>query len=108
MDAPVDIATTAAVRRVFVRHWIDLGQLSLRASRGLVHITGQLDTVPEAQEKLDPFVIADLFTEIQHIPSVKRVSVSLINWAQSGDQWQPTGPMTPTGSPFSPLPPAAA
>src|SRR5690242_14741678 len=89
MEAPSDLATSSAIRRVLVRYWIDLGRISLQTSRGLVTISGELTKLPNADDQLNGFVVSTLFTEIQHIPSVRRLNVKLTNWTEVDDAWQP-------------------
>jgi len=89
MEAPSDLATSSAIRRVLVRYWIDLGKISLQTSRGLVTISGELTKLPNAEDQLNGFVVSALFTEIQHIPTVRRLNVKLTNWTEVDEAWQP-------------------
>lgn len=86
-----DLEVNGTVRRVLVRHQIDLGWLSFHTCRGTVHIQGDLLLLPGSAEPLTPAAVGALFDEISRSPGVNSLAVDLRNWIQAGliGGWQP-------------------
>jgi hypothetical protein len=88
MKALTDLDINREIRKVLVKHWIDLGRLSIRTSRGRVMIHGLLDRIAGSREKLSSPIVEAMFEEIHRIDGVNRVTAELANWVNSeGKSW---------------------
>ena len=85
-----DLDVNNGVRRIFVRHQIDLGWLSFHTSRGTVHIQGDLLALPGANE-LTPARVTALFDEMRNAAGVCTLFIDLRNWLHNSlnTGWQP-------------------
>ena len=86
-----DLDTNHNVRKILVRHQIDLGWLSHYACRGTVYIQGDLLLLPGVSSALTPLMVANLFDEIGCAAGVCNMIIELRNWHHdrfNGD-WQP-------------------
>ena len=52
-DRKVDLDINCRVRRVLVRHWIDLGKISARTNRCVVTLSGSLMRLPHINAEID-------------------------------------------------------
>ena len=91
MDKVSDLDINCRVRRALVRHWIDLGRLSVRTTRGAVHLSGSLLRLPNGGPALDSMTVAAIVTEIRQIPDVRRVRTSFENWVEDSGAWVTAG-----------------
>ena len=83
-----DLDINRAVRRVLVKHWIDLGRVAVRASQGRLAIYGDLHSLPGTKQRLRPESVKAIFDEIQRINGVTRVNARLDNWTNDGSMWK--------------------
>ncbi len=92
-----DLDVNNHVRRVFVRHQIDLGWLSFHTCRGYVYIQGALQKLPGVTDELTPSLVGALFAEIELCAGVCGLSVDLRNWKRNGSigEWQPVKGVQP-------------
>jgi len=86
-----DLDTNLNVRRILVRHQIDLGWLSHYACRGTVYIQGDLLLLPGVGFALTPLRVANLFDEIGCAAGVCSLIIELRNWHHDrfNSDWQP-------------------
>jgi hypothetical protein len=84
-----DLDVTRNVRRVLVKHWIDLGRLSIRAIRGHVLIHGFLQRIPGLKEELTTPIVEAMFLEIKRVPGFQRMTPQIVNWINEGGRWMP-------------------
>jgi hypothetical protein len=85
----VDLEINRDVRKVLVRHWIDLGKLSFRSTNGKLWVRGSLQRIAGVQEELTTALVDSIFTDIKRIRGVVSLSVELENWIQSLGKWLP-------------------
>ncbi len=83
-----DLDINRDVRRVMIRHWIDLGRLSFRSIRGRVSIRGSLQRIPGTSEELTAPIVNTMFADIGAIRGVTHVNVELDNWMFVSGKWQ--------------------
>lgn len=69
-----------AIRSVFVRHWIDIGRLSIRISGSSVLVHGSLRHLPGVPGELPPAAVGAIFGEISRIRGVRRIDADFDNW----------------------------
>ena len=88
--ASSDLDTNRQVRQILVRHWIDLGRLSLRSIGVTVYLRGSLLRLPGVNQALLPQHIQALFQEIRRCPAVKRALPEFDNWSydEATSQWR--------------------
>jgi hypothetical protein len=89
MNPPNDLDINRHIRKTFVKHWIDLGKLSIRTTKGKIAIHGYLDRIAGSQERLSSSVVDAMFDEIERINGVERLIIELSNWVNSEGRWQP-------------------
>ena len=68
MDRLADIETNRAVHRVLVRHWIDLGKVSIRTTSGVSYIAGALSKLPTVTPELTGETVAEIIGTIRRVP----------------------------------------
>ncbi|MGO9246270.1 MAG: hypothetical protein ACLPT4_13055 [Verrucomicrobiia bacterium] len=78
-DRKVDLDINCRVRRVLVRHWIDLGKITARTARCVVTLSGTLTRLPHIAPNVDAATPASIFEEIRRIPDVRRLQLNLDN-----------------------------
>lgn len=83
-----DLETNCAVRRVLVRHWIDLGKISLRTTNGVVSLSGELLRLSHGGNALTPASLLQITSELSGVPRVRRISVNFTNWANVNGIWK--------------------
>lgn len=85
-----DLDTNQNVRKILVRHQIDLGWLSHYACRGTVYIQGDLLLLPGVGSALTPLLVANLFDEIGCASGVCNMVIELRNWHHDSfnSDWQ--------------------
>lgn len=88
-----DLEINRNVRRVLVRHNINLGWISISSCHGNVMITGSLIILPGSPGELDPTLIRSLFREASRAEGVKKIMVELNNWEHDGylEAWKTKG-----------------
>lgn len=72
------------IRVVLVRHFIDIGRLSIHIAPAKVRLHGVLTRLPGVDSKLTPQVVDSIINEIRHIRGVHRVLADFENWRQIG------------------------
>ncbi|HVM59618.1 MAG TPA: hypothetical protein VMV72_02030 [Verrucomicrobiae bacterium] len=78
-DRKIDLDINCRVRRVLVRHWIDLGKVSLSTSDCVVSLGGSLTRLPHIAPDIDGATPASVLEEIKNIPDVRRLQLALDN-----------------------------
>ena len=86
-----DLEFNRKARSVLVRHWIDLGYISIRSVKGRITVRGTLKRVFGRQEELTPTHVSNIFAEIKRAIGVKSVTPALENWTFSSGTWQEVG-----------------
>lgn len=89
MIVQTDLDINRAVRRVLVKHWIDLGRVSIRTTAGRIMIFGVLRRIEGHRDNLNPSSVEAMFYEIQRIRGVQHVRTHFDNWINEGGRWRP-------------------
>lgn len=84
----LDLEINRKTRKVLVRHWLDLGQLSLRSINGRLTLRGSLERIFGFNEELTPGTVETIMGEIRNIPGVKYVSTEIVNWSNETGLWK--------------------
>jgi len=86
-----DLEVNRSLRKVFVRHWIDIGRLFISVSRGNVLVRGILQMLPGAEEPLTSAMLVIIFRELRSCNGVREITTAVANWEQiSADGfWRP-------------------
>jgi len=87
----VDLDINRGVRSILVKHWIDLGRLSVRSTDGKVYVRGALTRIGGVSEDLSSAIVENIFSEIKRIREVKQIYPSLENWTNDSGSWQQIG-----------------
>lgn len=99
MSHQTDLEVNRNIRRIFVRHWIDLGRLSIRTYQGRLSIRGYLQRIGGKDEELTTPIVEAMFAEIKRITSVQQVTAELENWTNDAGRWIPLE-RAPLGKPI--------
>jgi len=86
-----DLDINRAVRSVLVKHWIDLGRLSVRSTDGKLYIRGALSRIAGVNEELTSSIVDAMFTEIKRIRNLRQVYPLLENWTNDSGSWSQVG-----------------
>jgi hypothetical protein len=90
VPAPLnDMDINRLVRRILVKHWVDLGRLSVRSTRGHVMLHGRLQRLAGATGFLSGPAVDSMFYELRRQPGVGRVTAHFENWSCDGGLWRP-------------------
>ncbi len=91
--AATDFRINAAVRRVLVRHWLDLRCIEYHTVNRVVTIQGTFKKVKEAIKDmkkgsgLEPTAVMAIEAELLRIPNVKRIKLDIMGWTKLGGRW---------------------
>lgn len=88
MTIQSDLDTNRGVRRVLVKHWVDLGRLSVRSTQGRVLIRGRLLRIQGASGELTTPIVEAMFNDIRRLRGVRNVTAHLDNWIKDGGRWK--------------------
>ncbi len=77
MKERLDSEINAVVRRVLVRHHIDLEKISVRTTRGVVRLWGEMATQRRRDPELTEKQIELILAEVKTIEGVRRVVPTL-------------------------------
>jgi len=101
-----DLNINRAVRHVLVKHWIDLGRLSVRSTNGAVYMYGVLQRMPGLQGDLTGKILDSMFYEIHRARGVSRLHTHFENWSNRNGLWRAVGEQAHNageGEPTQPL-----
>lgn len=87
MNRVEDLEINKAIRRVFVKHFIDLGKISIRTTNGSVMIYGKLDRMYGINQELTTNIVNSIFDDISKIKNIKRLNIELENWINVSGKW---------------------
>ncbi|MCK5850974.1 MAG: hypothetical protein KAH23_08665 [Kiritimatiellae bacterium] len=82
-----DLKINREARKVLVKHWLDLGRLSIRTSLGKLIIRGFLERIRGVKEDLTPALVTEIFNRIKRINGVVRMTIDLDNWKNDEGLW---------------------
>ena len=77
-------AINRQIRSVFVRHFIDLGFLTITTAGTTVRIRGVLKRLSGSQSVLTPAIVEEMFRQISKVQGVRSVLTEFENWRQVG------------------------
>ncbi len=91
--AATDFRINSAVRRILVRHWLDLRQVEYQTVNCVVTIRGKFKKLKEAiqdtkkGDDLEAAAMMVIEQELSRIPNVKRINMNIMGWAKLGGKW---------------------
>ena len=88
MVTPNDLETNRGVRRILVKHWIDLGRLSVRTINGNVVLYGRLQRLTGSQGDLTSPILDAIFHEMKRVNGARRVTAHFENWSNDQGFWR--------------------
>lgn len=83
-----DLNNNRNVRRVLVRHWVDLGRVAIRSAGGRVTISGKIQLLRGVKHSMDAQLMETIYLELNRIKEVKRLTIELDNWVYVEGVWQ--------------------
>jgi hypothetical protein len=93
MPSSSDLDINRAIRRIMVKHWVDLGRISIRTTGGRVLMRGLLRRIEGcAQADFTSATVEAMFYEISRIKGIQRVTAHFENWLSEGGRWKLTEP----------------
>ena len=87
-----DLDINRGIRRILVKHWVDLGRISVRTTQGRIRIHGFLQRIPGRNEALTIPIVERIFYDISRVNGVRKVYTTLENWIAEGGRWRPVEP----------------
>lgn len=84
----IDLEINRRVRKVLVRHWIDLGRIGIHSANGSLTLRGTITCLAGVSQELDASGLENIFREINRIENVKRVSTQFENWVEMDGTWK--------------------
>ena len=93
------------IRVVLVRHFIDMGRLTISISLRGIHVHGHLARLPGLPNPLTAGVVSSIIDELERIRHVKKVFAEFDNWQQKDmyGPWSEVGD-TSAAAPEGPRP----
>lgn len=88
MPVSIDLELSRSVRRVFIKHWVDLGRISVRCTSGRVHLFGTLQRIAGKEPELQANMMNAMFYELKRIRGVKAVNARFDNWILDSGKWR--------------------
>ena len=88
MTQPIDLDINRGVRRIMIKHWVDLGRLSIRSMGGHVYLRGVLQRISGKMEELTAVLVDKIFYDVGRIPGVRSVRPHLDNWINDAGRWR--------------------
>lgn len=81
------------VRMVLVRHFIDIGRLSIQVSPHQIRLVGSLGRLPGVENEMTADTVTTIFSELRRLPGVSRVQAEFDNWSEASGlgAWKPIG-----------------
>jgi hypothetical protein len=92
MDRLTDLEINRSVRKVLVRHWIDLGRISVRTTAGVIAISGELKRLPNMGPPLTSSTVTGMMNEIRRTSAARRIQPNLTNWVECNGVWKQSTP----------------
>ena len=89
MNRQTDLEVNRSVRRILVRHWIDLGRLSIRTYQGRLSIRGSLQRIGGRDEDPTTAIVEAVFAEVKRTQNVQHMTAELENWTNDAGRWIP-------------------
>ncbi len=80
-----DKEIVAAARRVLTASWVDLTQVSIRATRGVVHVAGHLQRMTVSHNEFTHGGLREIDLRLRAIRDVRDVKYRLDNWRRNVD-----------------------
>jgi hypothetical protein len=84
----IDLEINREIRKVMVRHWVDIGRLGIHSANGKATLRGNLTRLQGAMQELDASTVDRIFYELRRIQSVQHLSMQLENWIQCDGAWK--------------------
>ena len=84
----IDLDINRSIRRVLVRHWIDIGRLTIQSSDGRVRIRGLLQLISGTKTDLEQKNVENIVNEIERTKEIKRIYYDFENWINNSGIWQ--------------------
>ena len=98
-----DLKINREVRKVLVKHWLDLGRMSIRTAQGKLMMRGFMERIRGVKEDLTPVIVNDIFNRIKRINGITRMTIDIDNWKNEDGQWvkvdKTSRGLLPTSSP---------
>lgn len=94
-----DLDLNRDVRRILVKHWIDLGRLQIRSNSGRLYIRGALQRIQGVPQELTSSVVETIFDDLRRIRQISHVYAEFTNWTNKTGRWTLTEPPSQTSSP---------
>ena len=84
-----DLEVNREVRKELIRHWIDLGKVSIRSTNGRVWVRGSLSRIAGVREELTSSIVDTLLSDMRRIRGVVAFNAEFDNWTNATGKWQP-------------------
>ncbi len=82
-----DVDLHAAVRRVLVKNWLDMGKVKIQIAGGTIILRGTVTKGREGDTPVDGLFIEELETQIRGVKGVKFVRWMIEGWKYDRGKW---------------------
>jgi hypothetical protein len=65
--------------------WVDITQVNVRATRGVLYLTGHLQRMTASHAELAPEALREMDARLRRLPNVRDVKYRLDNWRRGFD-----------------------
>jgi hypothetical protein len=94
-----DLDICREIRRVMVKHWIDMGRISVRSQKGNVMLYGHLQRIEGAQSALIAPLVDEIMRQVGRIKGVRIARSYFENWRFEDGRWRQVEDATPKDAP---------
>lgn len=89
MKTVSDLDINKEIRKILVRHWIDLGLLSIRTTNSVSYLRGELVRIKGVDESLSTSIVDTMIRDIERIDGLRRLNLEFENWSNATGRWLP-------------------
>src|SRR5438093_980050 len=87
MSRQDDLDVNVAIRRILVRHWVDLGKITIRTTNSVPTLGGVLTRISDDYKHMITPNLDEIVAEIRRIRGVRHVNVQLTDWSLQAGGW---------------------
>jgi len=88
-----DKLTNVAVRRILTACWVDITQVQVRTTGGVVYVTGHIERMTASHRDLSESVLREMDTRIRQLGTVRDAKYQFDNWDRKlTAHWVPITP----------------
>jgi hypothetical protein len=96
-----DKLINVAVRRLLTSLWVDITQVQVRTTAGVIYLSGHLQRMTASHQDFSDTVLREMDIRLRKISGVRDVKYQLDNWERKLTAlWQARSPDDPVNAPL--------